>query len=122
MKLPDYIDLAQEVLEHPRHRAAQGSLVELIKQLRACANVEDCYEFQQVLLGRVLAVEDARNACSWAVKRMAGGPAPQPGAPEPQSGLDPALVSTWQLELDVCERVARQFRGTSRWRGDASRG
>lgn len=115
MKLLDYIDSAQQVLGHPRHRAAQGSLAELIEQLRRCASVQDGYEFQQVLLGHVLAVEDARNACSWAVKRMASGRPPQAGAPEPQSGLDPALVSTWQLELDVCERVARQFRSV----GDA---
>jgi hypothetical protein len=73
VKLLDYLDSAQQVLGHPRHQAAQVSLVELIEQLRACANVKDGYEFQQALLTHVLAVEDARNAFSWAVKRMADG-------------------------------------------------
>ena len=110
MKLVDYLDSFELVLDHPRHRAAQESLVKLIRQLRACANVRDGYEFQQELLSQVLAVEDDRNAFSRAVKRMAGGKWPQAGAPIPQSGLDPALPSTWQFELDICERVARQFR------------
>ena len=108
MKLLDYLDSAQQVLGHPRHQAAQGTLAELIGQLRACENVRGGYEFQQALLARVLAVEAARNEFSRAVKRMADGKAPQPGAPEPQSG--PSLRETWQLELDICERVARQFR------------
>jgi hypothetical protein len=46
VKLDDYLDSFQQVLDHPRHRAAQDSLVELIRQLRACANVDAGYEFQ----------------------------------------------------------------------------
>jgi hypothetical protein len=110
VKLDDYLDSFQQVLDHPRHRAAQETLVELIGQLRACANVNEGYEFQQALLSQILAVEEDRHAFRRAIKRMAHGKSPQAGAPEPQSGLDPALPSTWQLELDICERVARQFR------------
>ncbi len=55
-------------------------------------------------------MEADRNAFSRAVKRIRDGKPPQPDAPEPQSGLDPALLGTWKLELGVCERVARQFR------------
>ena len=110
VKLDDYLDSFQQVLDHPRHRAAQDTLVELIRQLRACTNVNEGYEFQQALLSQVLAVEEDRHAFRRAIKRMADGKSPQAGAPEPQSGLDPALPSTWQLELDICERVARQFR------------
>ncbi len=73
VKLLDYIDSARQVLGHPWHQAAQEFLVELIEQLRACANVKDGYEFQQALLTHVLTVEDARKACSWAVKRMDDG-------------------------------------------------
>ena len=87
VKLVDYLDSFQQVLDHPRHRAGQDSLVELIRQLRACTNVYEGYEFQQALLSHVLAVEEDRNAFSRAVKRMADGKAPQSGAPEPQSGL-----------------------------------
>jgi len=99
-----------EVLYHPRHQAAQQVLAERIGQLRAGASLRDIYEFQQELLGDVLAVEGDRNASSMAVKRMGEGKAPQAGAPEPRSGLDPGLPETWKLERDVCERVARQFR------------
>jgi len=110
VKLDDYLGSFEQVLDHPRHRAAQETLVELIRQLRACTNVDEGYEFQQALLSQVLAVEEDHHAFNRAVKRMASGKSPQAGAPEPQSGLDPSLPSTWQLELDICERVARQFR------------
>jgi hypothetical protein len=99
-----------EVLMHPRHQAVQQLLPDLITQLRACRNVEDGYEFQQELLARVLEAESDRNAFSTVIKRMRRGKQPQPGAPEPQSGLDPARRETWQLEYVVCERVARQYR------------
>ena len=100
----------EEVLAHPRHQAAQKSLVELIVQLRVCANVKDAYKFQQALLAEVLAVEaiappSAGLSSGWTTAHPS-----QAGAPEPQSGRDPALMETWQLELDICERVARQFR------------
>ncbi len=98
------------VLKHPRHEAAQKSLPELIMQLRQCANVQEGYDLQQELLDQVLAVETDRNALSQAVKRMRAGKPPQAGAPDPQSGLNTALLETWQLEHDVCERVARQYR------------
>ena len=98
------------VLGHPRHQAAQKSLAELIQQLRECANVEDGHALQQALLDHVLAVEADRNAFSQAVKRFGDGKGPQRGAPDPQSGLDPALPQTWELERDVCERIGRQYR------------
>lgn len=110
MKLSDKRISPEEVLTHPRHQAAQRSLVALIEQLRACRNVRDGYEFQQVLLEHVLSVEADRNGFSRAVKRMADGKSPQADAPQPQSNGDLGLQETWQLELDVCERVARQFR------------
>jgi hypothetical protein len=110
VRLADLGVSPQEVLRHPRHEAAQKSLPELIRQLRQCANVQEGCDLQQELLGQVLAVETDRNAFSHAVKRMRAGKPPQAGAPEPQSALDRALVETWQLEHDVCERVARQYR------------
>jgi hypothetical protein len=41
VKLDDYLDSFQQVLDHPRHRAAQETLVELIRELRACTNVNE---------------------------------------------------------------------------------
>lgn len=110
MRLFDEGVMPNNVFTHPRHQAAQKTLVELIEQLRACTSVDEGYEFQQALLAQVLAVEEDRNASSKAVKRMRAGKPPQAGAPEPQSGLDPAQQQTWKLEHDVCERVARQYR------------
>jgi hypothetical protein len=81
--------------------------------------VRDGHELQQGLLAQVLAVENDRNAFSQAVKRMRVGKPPQPGAPEPQSALEPARLEAWQLEHDVCERVAQQFRCIGvRWPGE----
>jgi hypothetical protein len=100
----------EDVFTHPRHEAAQQALPDLIRQLRAAANVRDGYEFQRELIAQVRQTEEARNAFSQAVKRMEDGRSPQRDAPEPQSGRDPSLLETWQFERDVCERVARQFR------------
>ena len=101
---------ASIVLSHLRHQAVQKSLAELIQQLRECADVEDGHALQQALLDLVLAVEADRNAFSQAVKRFGAGKGPQRGAPGPQSGLDPALPETWELERDVCDRIGRQYR------------
>jgi hypothetical protein len=103
-------DMASLVFSHPRHQAAQSSLAELIQQLRECANAEDGHSLQRALLDVVVTVEEDRNAFSQAVKRFGVGKGPQPGAPDPQSGLDPALRETWELERDVCERIGRQYR------------
>ena len=99
-----------EVLGHPRHLAAQPVLAGLIQQLRDCASVNDGYEFQQALLRQIDAADAARAAFARAVKRMRSGKPPQWGAPDPQSGLDPSRLETWQLERDMCERLVRQFK------------
>jgi len=99
-----------QVLMHPEASGCQEILSQLIDQLRRCGSLQECYEFQDALLTRVLAVETDRNGFSQAVKRMKAGDLPQAGAPEPQSGLDTTRLETWQLEHDVCERVARQLR------------
>jgi hypothetical protein len=110
MKLADRVSGLEEMLWHPRHLAAQEPLANLITGLRACANVKDGYEFQQELLTRLLEVENDRHAFGRAAKRVRNGKAPQAGTPEPRSGLDPADLETWQLEYNVCERLARQYR------------
>ena len=88
-----------EVLTHPRHEVAQKLLPELIMQLRQCRNVDDGYELQKALFDLVYEVDTARNGFRQAARRMQVGKPPQPGAPEPQSGLDTALLETWQFDL-----------------------
>jgi hypothetical protein len=110
VKLADYAASVEHVLGHPRHEQAQGVLVELIRALRACGSVEAVCEFQRKLLDLRLAVDSDRNGFSQAVKRMKSGRPVQAGAPEPQAGLDVGDLATWQLELDISERVARQLR------------
>jgi len=88
----------------------QPVLADLIQQLRACANVKDGYEFQHALLSHLNKADTARAAFAQAVKRIRSGKSPQRGAPDPQSGLDPSRLETWQLERDVCERLVRQLK------------
>jgi hypothetical protein len=110
MRLSDEGVNHDAVLLHPRQLAALGILAGLIGQLRACENVEDGYEFQQELLRRRVEVDEDGLEFRRAVRRIRGGKPPQPGAPEPQSGLDPSSVEAWQTEHFVCERLGRQYR------------
>jgi hypothetical protein len=103
-------DHVADAMMHPRHQAMQQELVPLVEQVRACRGGRDGYEAQAEILTRLLAVEDDRNAFSRAVKRMAKGGKPQPGAPEPPSGRDPGDIATWIFERDLCERLGRQLR------------
>jgi hypothetical protein len=110
MRLSDAGVNHDAVLLHPRQLAALDTLAGLIGQLRACENVKDGYEFQQELLRLRLAVDEDRMAFRQAVRRIRSRKQPQPDAPEPQSGLDPSSLETWQIEYDVCERLGRQYR------------
>jgi len=111
------LDSFQQVLDHPRHRAAQDSLVELIRQLRACTNVYEGYEFQQALLSRVLAVEEDRNAFSRAVKRMANGKA----HPNHSQGSIPRCHRPGSLNsTSASESRASSAVSATRWPGGCS--
>jgi len=110
MRLSDEGVNHDALLWHPRQLAALDTLAGLIGQLRACENVKDGYEFQQELLRLRLAADEDRMAFRQAVRRIHSGKQPQPHAPEPQSGLDPSSLATWQIEHDVCERLGRQYR------------
>jgi hypothetical protein len=93
VRLADETD-ADAIFNHPRHQAAQQSLVELIERLRTARNIDDGYELQQSLLDRRLDADDSYLAYRRAAKRVRNGKAPQAGVPDPQSGLDPALSET----------------------------
>src|SRR5260221_8566795 len=109
MRLLGY-DSPGEVYNHPRHQAAQQCLADLIAQLRQCSSIAEGHALQQALLGEVLRAERDRSVSARAAQRVRAGKQPHQGVPDPQSGQDPSLPETWQLEHDVCERVARQLR------------
>ena len=100
----------EEVLSHPRHQAAQHTLVALIEQLRACEGSADGYAFQQELLTHVLEADKNRNAFSQAVKLIRKGGRPQKGAPEPESDMGASELGTWIFEREMWERIGRQYR------------
>ncbi|MEZ0107897.1 hypothetical protein ABH920_001889 [Catenulispora sp. EB89] len=110
MRLFDPGFAPEEVLVHPRHQAAQQTLVALIEDLRACEGPADGFDFQQELLQRVLAADANRNAFSQAAKLVRKGRKPQRGAPEPESGMDPSDLGTWIFEREMWERIGRQYR------------
>jgi len=109
VKLLDSAHSPEEILNHPRHQAAQQAIVSLIGQLRAVETVNEGYEFQQTLLGLRLAVEDERSAFKKQISRIKNRKLPDAGGPQPQSGQDSGDFRTWQLEYDVRERIARQY-------------
>jgi hypothetical protein len=78
--------------------------------LRRCQAFEDYYHFQQGLLGKVLAVQEHRRACTRVVRRLRRGESIPPDAPELHTGADLNELDPWELEIAVCERVDRQLR------------
>jgi hypothetical protein len=102
--------MGEAMLNHPRHHAAQQSLVELIRQLRAARNIEDGYALQQALLERRLEADESYLMYRRAAIRVRAGKPLRDGVPDPKSGMDPALPETWDLERDVSERLGRQYR------------
>jgi len=110
VKLSADLSIADAVFSHPRHLAAQQTLAELITQLRAARNIDDGYELQQALLDQRLESDESYLAFRQAAIRVRTGRPPQDGAPTPTSGLDPNKPEAWELERDICERVARQYR------------
>jgi hypothetical protein len=70
----------------------------------------DYYELQQDLLARVDEVQEHRLAVRGVARRLHSGKGLPPHAPELRSDGDPRDAATWDLEVDVCERVDRQLR------------
>ncbi|MFJ5989331.1 hypothetical protein [Lentzea sp. NPDC092896] len=83
---------------------------QLIAALRQCGSSEDYYHFQQDLLAKVLAVQTHRAGCRRVVKLLGQGKRLPLDAPELRSGEEATDPETWELEVDVCERVDRQLR------------
>jgi len=102
---------AEDLLTHPVHQWATGTLVELVRDLRHCVSPGDAYHFQQRLIDLLLGVERDRAAVSRARKMLRKTPGKLPSqAPELRSELDPLDPYAWELEYEVYERVCRQLR------------
>ncbi|HEY3408717.1 MAG TPA: hypothetical protein VGK53_11160 [Propionicimonas sp.] len=71
---------------------------------------EDLFQFQRKLFEAVYAIDSRWDECSRARKRLSEGKAVQLGAPDLPAGADVGRVESWELELFVAGRVARQLR------------
>jgi hypothetical protein len=92
------------------HQDVYPALVQLIINLRQCRSYKDYAHFQEDLLTRVLEVQAHRNACRQNARRLRADRKLLPTAPELRSGLPSEDPESWELEVDVCERVDRQLR------------
>lgn len=101
---------ANQLFMHPMHQDVYPALVQLIIDLRQCRSYEDYAHFQEDLLTKVLEVQAHRNACRQNARRLRAGRKLLATAPELRSGLPVENPESWELEVDVCERVDRQLR------------
>jgi len=98
------------VLAHPAQRENFGTVAGLIKMLRACDQPGDFYDFQRRLFGPIYSAEKRRGQCSRIVKRLKDGKSLPKDAPAPPPLGDPTELASWELEVYVYARIARQLR------------
>lgn len=103
-------EVAARVVTHPRHRENVKTVERLLGSLGTCQTSEDMFEFQRQLFGAVFSIETHRAACSRIRKRLSRGERLPRDAPELPHPLDANRIDTWDLEIFVAERVARQLR------------
>lgn len=105
----DHQQLAS-VTNHPLQLNSLTAVQRLLQGLDACASPADLYEFQRDLFTAIHTVETRRAGCSQAGKRIRQGKSPRPDAPDLPAGADPNDLHSWNLEVFIAERVARQLR------------
>ncbi len=105
----DHEHLAR-VTRHPWQLDNMTTVERLLQALDACKSPADLYGFQRDLFAAIYTVERRRAGSSKAAKRVQQGKSPQADAPELPAGADPRDVDSWDLEVFVAERVARQLR------------
>ncbi len=105
----DHEQLAK-VTRHPWQLDNITTVERLLKALDACKSPADLYEFQRDLFAAIYTVELRRAGSSKTAKRVQQGKAPQADAPDLPAGVDPRDVDSWDLEVFVAERIARQLR------------
>lgn len=104
------VERANQLVTHPLHQQAFTGLVEMLVALRQCASPEDNYNVQQELLAKILEVEGRRLACRRVARRLWSGKTVPRDAPDLMHSGDVNDPESWEIERDVCERVARQLR------------
>jgi hypothetical protein len=107
------LERANRLFLHPIHQETFPRLVQFIIDLRRCRRYPDYYRFQQALLDKVLEIQEHRLACRRVARRLRAGKTVPTDAPELRSGEDMTNPESWDLEVDVCERVDRQFRSVA---------
>lgn len=107
------LERTNRIFLHPVHQEAVGAVAQLIVDLRQCRSPEDYFTFQQGLLTKVLAVQEYRAACRRVAKLLRQGKTVPADAPELQSAGPADSPESWELEVDVCERVDRQLRSVA---------
>lgn len=101
---------ALAILRHPAQQATASNIAQLISWLRSCETPSDFFEFQRHLFGYLYQVEERRAQCSRIVKRLKRGEKLPADAPDPPPSGDPVQLETWEFELYVYDRLARQLR------------
>jgi hypothetical protein len=103
-------ELLGKIVTHTASRDCFYRIIQLIEWLRSCQEPSDYYEFQRHLFGDVYRVEERRADCTRIVKRLRQGKSLPADAPAPPEDGDPSGLETWEREVFVCERLARQLR------------
>lgn len=98
------------VIAHPVHQTNRARIEILIEQLRSCKEPADYNEFQRHLFKAVYEIEERRSQCSRIVKRLRKGESLPVDRPALSNDSDPSVLATWEFELFVYERLARQLR------------
>ena len=100
-----------KVMLHPAQREIAADIAELIGGLRKIEQPSHLFELQQYLFGLVYQVEVRRSQCKRIFELLKKrGHLPTKDLPAPPPYGDPADPSTWELEVYVYARLARQLR------------
>lgn len=109
------LETSSAAFAHPAQKANVRRIVELLAWLDECEQPGEYYELQRHLFGYLYRVEEHRAQCSRTIKRLSKGRSKSSDCPELPNGTDPGLLDSWELEVWVYERLARQLRSV----GDA---
>jgi hypothetical protein len=103
-------DQVGAVFLHPEHQLNVDAVIELISQLQQAETPADLHILQRSLLARLLHVEGLRASCSRVLKRLRARQSLPADHPQLAEDVDPHAVETWQFQILVYERLARQLR------------
>lgn len=99
-----------KVMLHPAQRETAADIAELIGGLRKIQQLSQLYEFQSYLFGLVYKVEERRSQCARTLALLEKRGRLPKDTPTPPPYGDPTDVASWELEVYVYARMARQLR------------